>query len=199
MPIDRYRIDDPFENHPLFKSEEQAPRGDLTGTEPMADEEEMVLAWPTADETDPNLGAEAQPSSEDSLWGAPAVFDWATECGTSLWFRRGRSDPARPRFGTVTSSATGSRAVSIRWSYPSWSSWTCRCPAASPRAGSPCPGSWPATGSRSWGPPPRSSARGRSSRTSCVSSCRSSPGRPGPPRSARDSPRRRACRRTSRP
>ena len=24
MPIDRYRSDDPFENHPLFKTEEQA-------------------------------------------------------------------------------------------------------------------------------------------------------------------------------
>ena len=24
MPLDRYTIDDPFENHPLFKSEEQA-------------------------------------------------------------------------------------------------------------------------------------------------------------------------------
>ena len=24
MPLERYRIDDPFENHPLFKTEEQA-------------------------------------------------------------------------------------------------------------------------------------------------------------------------------
>jgi len=77
MPIDRYRIDDPFENHPLFKSEEQARLEEtLTGNEPMADEEEMVLAWPAADETDPNLGAEAQPSSEDSLWGRSREFDW---------------------------------------------------------------------------------------------------------------------------
>jgi len=39
MPIDRYRSDDPFENHPLFKTEEQALREELeTGEHPALEE-----------------------------------------------------------------------------------------------------------------------------------------------------------------
>ena len=35
MPIDRYRSDDPFENHPLFKTEEQARMEEtMDGVEP---------------------------------------------------------------------------------------------------------------------------------------------------------------------
>ena len=35
MPLDRYEIEDPFENHPLFKSEEQARLEEtMDGTEP---------------------------------------------------------------------------------------------------------------------------------------------------------------------
>jgi hypothetical protein len=35
MPIDRYRSDDPFENHPLFKTEEQARLEEtMDGVEP---------------------------------------------------------------------------------------------------------------------------------------------------------------------
>ena len=48
MPIERYRTEDPFENHPLFKSEEQARLEEtITGTQPMVMEEDMVLAWPS--------------------------------------------------------------------------------------------------------------------------------------------------------
>lgn len=77
MPIDRYRAEDPFQNHPLFKSEEQARIEEtLTGTEPMSEDEDMVRAWPAAEQTDPSLGAEAQPTVEDSLWGRSREFDW---------------------------------------------------------------------------------------------------------------------------
>ena len=65
MPIDRYRSDDPFENHPLFKTEEQARLEEtLGGVEPELDER-LVLAWPADD---------AKP--EDTLWGRSRDFDW---------------------------------------------------------------------------------------------------------------------------
>ncbi len=71
MPLTRYRVDDPFENHPLFKSEEQARVEDtLDGTEPDLNAE-TVLAWPTVDE--PN---ETSDSSEDTFWGRSRDFDW---------------------------------------------------------------------------------------------------------------------------
>ena len=39
MPLDVYKSDDPFENHPLFKTEEQALREELeTGEHPALDD-----------------------------------------------------------------------------------------------------------------------------------------------------------------
>ena len=74
MPLDHYKTRDPFENHPLFKSEEQARHEEtLTGTEPMAMDDELVLAWP-AQETKAAEGAE--PAEEDTLWGRSRDFDW---------------------------------------------------------------------------------------------------------------------------
>ncbi|HSK16046.1 MAG TPA: hypothetical protein VK915_07745 [Gaiellaceae bacterium] len=70
MPIDRYRVEDPFVNHPLFKTEEQARLEDtLSGQEPEL-EPSKVLAWPVSEDTDG--GAD----SEDSLWGRSRDFDW---------------------------------------------------------------------------------------------------------------------------
>jgi hypothetical protein len=72
MPLDRYKVDDPFGNHPLFKSEEQARIEEtLTGTQPMVMEEDLVLAWPTETKTGPDAA-----TSEDSLWGRSRDFDW---------------------------------------------------------------------------------------------------------------------------
>ncbi len=71
MPLDRYHIDDPFENHPLFKSEEQARIEDtLDGSEPDINAE-TVLAWP------PVVEAQEEPADpEDSFWGRSRDFDW---------------------------------------------------------------------------------------------------------------------------
>ena len=71
MPLDRYHIDDPFENHPLFKSEEQARIADtLDGSEPDINAE-TVLAWP------PPVEAQDEPADpEDSFWGRSRDFDW---------------------------------------------------------------------------------------------------------------------------
>jgi hypothetical protein len=71
MPINRYHVEDPFENHPLFKTEEQARLEDtLSGHEPEL-EPSKVLAWPVED-----TGELANADPEDSLWGRSRDFDW---------------------------------------------------------------------------------------------------------------------------
>jgi hypothetical protein len=69
MPLDRYSVEDPFENHPLFKSEEQARLEEtLDGVE--APEPSSVLPWPGEDEV-----AEGA-ALDDGLWGRSRDFDW---------------------------------------------------------------------------------------------------------------------------
>ena len=66
MPIDRYRVEDPFENHPLFKTEEQARIEDTLDGHPGVDGDgphevpEETVAAP----------------DEDGLWGRSRDFDW---------------------------------------------------------------------------------------------------------------------------
>jgi len=65
-PIDRYLNGDPFENHPLFKTEEQARL-----EETMGGDQPAVVAhiqpWP---------GEQPVDEAEDSLWGRTRDFDW---------------------------------------------------------------------------------------------------------------------------
>ncbi len=70
MPIDRYRTDDPFENHPLFKSEEQARLEETleTAAEPVA-VASGSLPWPGED-------APQGPALDEALWGRSRDFDW---------------------------------------------------------------------------------------------------------------------------
>jgi hypothetical protein len=83
MPLDRYRVEDPFRNHPLFKTEEQARIEDtLGGTEPeLGLNGSTVLAWPF-EESEPDVTAHGQPDQPDeqppveSLWGRSRDFDW---------------------------------------------------------------------------------------------------------------------------
>ena len=66
MPLERYESDDPFENHPLFKTEEQAR------IEETMDGEESIPA-----EHIGSLAAEPeQPREDDTLWGRSRDFDW---------------------------------------------------------------------------------------------------------------------------
>ena len=76
MPIDRYMSEDPFQNHPLFKSEEQARLEEtldgepavMTGEVSWPGEEVEAHALPALDEAD---------SAEDSgLWSRSRDFDW---------------------------------------------------------------------------------------------------------------------------
>jgi hypothetical protein len=72
MPLLHYKSADPFDNHPLFKTEEQARLEEtLDGQTPAVDVEAHVLAWPGQD-TAEHVGAEA----EESLWGRSRDFDW---------------------------------------------------------------------------------------------------------------------------
>jgi hypothetical protein len=69
MPLNRYSVEDPFENHPLFKSEEQARLEEtLDGAE--APEPVSPLPWPGEGEV-----AEGA-ALDESLWGRSRDFDW---------------------------------------------------------------------------------------------------------------------------
>ena len=70
MPLDAYMTRDPFENHPLFKTEEQARieetmDGVVNGNGTADVEAHVLLAEPAEQE-----------DVEDSLWGRSRDFDW---------------------------------------------------------------------------------------------------------------------------
>ena len=68
LPIDRYKSEDPFDNHPLFKSEEQARIEETMDGEESLPSEPVSLA---------EVEAEAEPAAdEDTLWGRSRDFDW---------------------------------------------------------------------------------------------------------------------------
>ena len=71
MPLGHYKTADPFDNHPLFKTEEQARLEETMDGEEQAVTASPVLAWPgeeTAEQTNPE--------PEDGLWGRSRDFDW---------------------------------------------------------------------------------------------------------------------------
>jgi hypothetical protein len=81
MPIDRYRNDDPFENHPLFKTEEQARIEEtMDGVEPDFSDAslENVLAWPTSEEESAVESAAPSVPEESGFWASAGArdFDW---------------------------------------------------------------------------------------------------------------------------
>ena len=92
MPIERYLTEDPFENHPLFKTEEQARFEDTMDGVQGIEAEETSLDWPTTEDTFidppaapvaeateesalPDLSEPDQPSDEN-LWSRSRDFDW---------------------------------------------------------------------------------------------------------------------------
>ena len=74
LPIQSYKAADPFENHPLFKTEEQARLEEtLDGSEPAVAAHTATAEWPTTTASDD----EPVQSIEDSLWGQTTRdFDW---------------------------------------------------------------------------------------------------------------------------
>jgi len=72
MPIGHYKADDPFNNHPLFKTEEQARLEEtMDGQESVVADRPTVLAWPGEDTLE-----RATPDDEENLWGRSRDFDW---------------------------------------------------------------------------------------------------------------------------
>ena len=70
LPLDHYKVEDPFENHPLFKTEEQARIEETMGGEehfPIAD----APAW-----TDEKVVAHAFAGQGADTWGRSRDFDW---------------------------------------------------------------------------------------------------------------------------
>ena len=51
MPIEKYMNDDPFENHPLFKTEEQARVEDTMDGVQSIEDEATSLDWPVSEDT----------------------------------------------------------------------------------------------------------------------------------------------------
>src|SRR5262249_12001953 len=87
MPLERYMPDDPFENHPLFKTEEQARIEDtLDGAQTIVDEP-TSLEWPSASEA-------AFPEEPDE----PSSLEWASARGAAF-----PEEPAGPTEESVES------------------------------------------------------------------------------------------------
>jgi len=75
MPLDRYQSEDPFENHPLFKSEEQARIEETLDGEPAVELHSLALPWPGEDTAEQAVGPEG-PALDGDLWGRSRDFDW---------------------------------------------------------------------------------------------------------------------------
>jgi hypothetical protein len=65
MPLQRYESEDPFENHPLFKTEEQARIEETMDGEESIPAEHLV-----------SLAPPEQSPDDDTLWGRSRDFDW---------------------------------------------------------------------------------------------------------------------------
>jgi|SRR5919202_1745878 hypothetical protein len=72
MPLGNYKAEDPFDNHPLFKTEEQARLEEtMDGQEHAVVSEPTVLAWP-GEETVEHAPAD----TDEGLWTKSRDFDW---------------------------------------------------------------------------------------------------------------------------
>ena len=73
MPLTHYKHEDPFDNHPLFKTEEQARLEEtMDGTEPAVAMTGATHPWPGEE----SLEQPEVERSEDGLWGRSRDFDW---------------------------------------------------------------------------------------------------------------------------
>jgi hypothetical protein len=84
MPLEHYKTTDPFENHPLFKTEEQARLEEtMDGTDPdfVAHSADVNLPWPGEETAEAAIPAPAAPAGEiedSGFWAADRArdFDW---------------------------------------------------------------------------------------------------------------------------
>jgi hypothetical protein len=71
MPLRRYKAEDPFDNHPLFKTEEQARIEETMDGEVSLATEGELLSWPGEE-----VEAQVVPDLETGLWSRSRDFDW---------------------------------------------------------------------------------------------------------------------------
>jgi hypothetical protein len=73
LPLERYKNEDPFDNHPLFKTEEQARIEDtMDGMEPAIPAEPTIaLKWPGEEDDAEDVQVEPH-----GLWTRSRDFDW---------------------------------------------------------------------------------------------------------------------------
>src|SRR5262245_31697452 len=92
MPIEKYMNDDPFENHPLFKTEEQARVEDTMDGVQSIEDEPTSLDWPVSEDSfidaptvinppdpeksDKDEEPKSEEASDESLWSRSRDFDW---------------------------------------------------------------------------------------------------------------------------
>jgi hypothetical protein len=71
MPLSSYEMEDPFDNHPLFKSEEQARLEEtMDGTEPAVTTNGATATWPGEENLEP------AGDTDERFWGRSRDFDW---------------------------------------------------------------------------------------------------------------------------
>jgi hypothetical protein len=79
MPIDRYKAEDPFQNHPLFKTEEQARLEETMEGAPdfVAAGVDTSLPWP-GEETAESAAPPAAEIEDSGFWAVDRArdFDW---------------------------------------------------------------------------------------------------------------------------
>jgi hypothetical protein len=79
MPIDRYKAEDPFQNHPLFKTEEQARLEETMDGAPVFVDESVdtSLPWP-GEQTVESAAPPAAEIEDSGFWAVDRArdFDW---------------------------------------------------------------------------------------------------------------------------
>jgi hypothetical protein len=90
MPLGKYMTEDPFENHPLFKTEEQARIEDTMDGVVGIESHTTSLDWPVSDDsfidqqtservdqpTEPHESVSSDEQSDETLWTRSRDFDW---------------------------------------------------------------------------------------------------------------------------
>ena len=87
LPLGRYLSDDPFENHPLFKTEEQARIEDTQDGVQGIEAEETSLDWPTTEDTFIDEPQAPLPVSEETQEAAVPVSNGDQPSDENLWSR----------------------------------------------------------------------------------------------------------------
>ena len=76
MPLDRYQAEDPFDNHPLFKTEEQARLEETMDGEPAVDLNALTITWPGEEPAEAVATPEDESGEDSGLWSKSRDFDW---------------------------------------------------------------------------------------------------------------------------